>query len=67
MTRVPDRDRDVYGDWVVLVMNATRQAKRANMLMSEDEFAIILRVEHELRRLDPRAEGIRVAKVGTRT
>jgi len=63
MTRVADKDRDVYGSWCVAVVNATRHALRSNSLMSEAEYTIVMKVLENLNELDPAAGEVRQAKV----
>jgi hypothetical protein len=60
--RPSDDQRDVYGDWVMAVVNATRLAQRSNVLMSEGELAIVDAVYTKLCNLDKHASGVARAK-----
>jgi hypothetical protein len=63
MPRVTDNERDVYGLFIVTVVNAYRLARRAEHLMSDDEWAIIESTYNQLIALDPHAANVRKAKI----
>lgn len=65
MTRVSDNERDVYGYWVVAIVNATRIAQRSERLMSEGEATIVQAVKDALLALDPAAEHVVRAQINT--
>lgn len=63
MSRVPDSDRDVYGDFVVAVTNAARHALKAQGLMNDMETMIVEDIRDRLFTLDPSAVHARKVKL----
>jgi hypothetical protein len=58
MPKPLDKDRDVYGNWVIRVANASRQALKYDHLMNNGEVEIIEEVYAKLLELDPYAKDV---------